>query len=80
MEGNCYARLAGAVLRAGVAIPEQLSIVGYDDSPAARTFVHLTTVKQDAANLATVNAVVQRIDEGRTDSRQGRRHPAVGHT
>ena len=30
--------LAGAALRAGVAIPEQLSIVGYDDSPAARTF------------------------------------------
>lgn len=64
--------LARAALRAGVAIPEQLSIVGYDDSPAARTFVRLTTVKQDAENLAraAVNAVVQRLDEGRTDSRQ----------
>jgi Periplasmic binding protein-like domain len=49
------------VLRAGVAIPEELSIVGYDDSPAARTFVRLTTVKQDAENLArtALNAVVQ---------------------
>lgn len=64
--------LAGAVLSAGVSIPEQLSIVGYDDSPAARTFVRLTTVKQDAENIAraAIKSVVQRLDEGRTDASQ----------
>ena len=31
--------LVGAVLRAGVAIPGKLTIIGYDDSPSARTFI-----------------------------------------
>lgn len=62
--------LAGAVLRAGASIPGRLSIVGYDDSPAARTFVQLTTVQQDAENLAqaAVNAVIERLDEGRVEA------------
>jgi DNA-binding LacI/PurR family transcriptional regulator len=64
--------LAGAVLRAGVAIPEQLSIVGYDDSPTARTFVQLTTINQDSEALAraAVNSVIERLDDGRTDAEQ----------
>lgn len=62
--------LAGAVLRAGAAIPGRLSIVGYDDSPAARTFVQLTTVQQDAENLAqaAVASVIERLDQGRTEA------------
>jgi DNA-binding LacI/PurR family transcriptional regulator len=64
--------LAGAVLRAGVSIPERLSIIGYDDSPSARTFVQLSTINQDSENLAraAIDSVIERLDGGRTEAHQ----------
>jgi len=50
----------------GVAIPEQLSLVGYDDIPQAEwTFAKLTTVRQPVDNFAraTVELLQERIKD-----------------
>lgn len=47
--------LLEAAHRAGVAVPAELSIVGYDDTPLARRWpVDLTSVAQDTAGLAAL--------------------------
>ncbi|WP_019546542.1 LacI family DNA-binding transcriptional regulator [Streptomyces sulphureus] len=47
--------LIHTLLRAGVRVPEHLSVVGYDDSHLARlAHLRLTTVAQDVARLASV--------------------------
>ncbi len=54
--------LLESVHRAGVLVPEQLSVVGFDDSQLARLWsVSLTTVAQDATGLATL-AVQRAVD------------------
>jgi DNA-binding LacI/PurR family transcriptional regulator len=58
-----------AFLRAGVAVPGDVSVVGYDDSSLARlAHIDLTSVNQDAPAQArnAVRAAVSRLDEGRT--------------
>ncbi|GAA4391348.1 LacI family DNA-binding transcriptional regulator [Tsukamurella soli] len=53
--------------RAGVDVPGQVSVVGFDDSRAARlAHLDLTTVRQDAAELArgAVRLAVARLGEG----------------
>jgi DNA-binding LacI/PurR family transcriptional regulator len=58
-----------AFVRAGIDVPGQISIVGYDDSTLARlVHIDLTTVNQDPAAQArdAVALAVQRLDEGRT--------------
>lgn len=50
---HCAAGLQGTVRERGVHLPEQLSIIGYDDSHIARfSSIALTTIGQDAALLA----------------------------
>ena len=52
------------VLRRGMDVPRQLSIVGFDDSEVAqRDYVRLTTVRQDTAKIARFAAerALQRI-------------------
>lgn len=66
---RCAVGVMDALVRAGIEVPGQLSIVGYDDSTLARlAHIDLTTVNQDAAAQArhAVHAAVQRLDEGRT--------------
>jgi DNA-binding LacI/PurR family transcriptional regulator len=59
------------LIRAGVAVPEDVSVVGFDDSPlAGLAHVDLTTVGQDTVRLADL-AVTRLI--GRLDAEQ----PAV---
>ncbi len=67
-------RLAVGVLdvlrREGVAVPEQVSITGYDDSALARlSSVDLTTVSQQPRVQAdyAIEAVVSRLDGGRVE-------------
>ena len=65
--------LLDAFSRAGTAVPAQVSVVGYDDSPLSRlAHVGLTTVSQDAAGLShhAVAALVERLDGGRTGHRE----------
>ena len=52
--------------RAGICIPEQLSVTGYDDTRFARlTAVDLTTASQDTVALGrrAVEAAVRRIEQ-----------------
>jgi hypothetical protein len=58
-----------AFLRAGIDVPADVSIVGYDDSTLAHlAHIDLTTVNQDAPAQArhAVLAAVTRLDRGRT--------------
>jgi DNA-binding LacI/PurR family transcriptional regulator len=64
--------LVGTLLRAGVSIPRDVSVTGYDDSRAARlSFLDLTSVRQDPAQLAdqAVDCALSRI-EGRRRPRE----------
>jgi len=58
--------LLQTLARAGIRVPEDLSITGFDDSPIARlSSVDLTTVRQDPALMGTaaVKAAVRRIQD-----------------
>ena len=60
--------LLDALTRAGIRVPEQVSVVGYDDSPQAHwAHIELTTVSQEAGQQAkhAVAAAVDRLG-GRT--------------
>lgn len=53
------------LLRHGIAVPEQVSVMGYDDSRLARLdHVRLTTIGQDTAELArlAVQRAIDRLD------------------
>ncbi|MEU7901398.1 LacI family DNA-binding transcriptional regulator [Actinoplanes sp. NPDC049118] len=66
---RCAVGLMDAFLRAGLDVPGQISVIGYDDSTLARlAHIDLTTVNQDPAAQAehAVLAAVQRLDEGRS--------------
>jgi DNA-binding LacI/PurR family transcriptional regulator len=65
---RCAVGVMDAFVRAGIEVPGQISIVGYDDSTLAHlVHIDLTTVNQDPVAQArhAVLAAVQRLDEGR---------------
>ena len=65
--------LLDAFTRAGVEVPGQVSVAGYDDSTLSRlAHVNLTTVSQDARRQAehAVAAAVERLEGGRTGHRE----------
>jgi DNA-binding LacI/PurR family transcriptional regulator len=65
--------LLDGLLRAGVSVPDAMSVIGYDDSPSAHLpQVDLTTVSQDTRRQAeeAVAAVLERLDGGRTERRE----------
>jgi Transcriptional regulators len=50
---SCAVGVVDAALRAGLSIPGDVSVIGYDNSPVARTkYIDLTTVAQDTPKLA----------------------------
>ena len=60
------------IVRAGVRVPGDISIVGYDDSRVAQlSFIDLTSVRQAAADVAelAIQAASERLDDGRTSDR-----------
>jgi DNA-binding LacI/PurR family transcriptional regulator len=63
--------LIDALRRAGVDVPGQVSVTGYDDSPLARlSHIDLTSVSQEPLEQANraVTAVVERLDAQRTEA------------
>jgi DNA-binding LacI/PurR family transcriptional regulator len=67
---RCAVGFLDAMLRCGVKVPTELSVVGYDDSQLARlSHIDLTTVRQDVERTAeaAVQAAVEWLDEGRTE-------------
>jgi DNA-binding LacI/PurR family transcriptional regulator len=73
---HCALGLLDAFSRAGVEVPADVSVVGYDDTSLSRlAHVNLTTVSQDARRQAehAVAAAVERLDNGR----RGRRREIV---
>jgi DNA-binding LacI/PurR family transcriptional regulator len=70
---SCALGLLDAFNRAGVEVPAEVSVVGYDDSSLSRlAHVNLTTVSQDARRQAehAVAAAVERLDGGRGSPRE----------
>jgi DNA-binding LacI/PurR family transcriptional regulator len=70
---RCSLGILDAIKRAGLVVPADLSVVGYDDSPAAQlAHVNLTTVRQDVRLQAehAVTAAAQRLDDGRGHPRE----------
>ncbi|MBO0876557.1 MAG: LacI family DNA-binding transcriptional regulator [Pseudonocardia sp.] len=70
---RCAVGLLDVFSRSGVAVPEQVSVVGYDDDPLSRlAHVALTTVGQDTGRLAehAVAAIVERLDGDRAEHRE----------
>jgi DNA-binding LacI/PurR family transcriptional regulator len=70
---RCAVGLLDSFVRAGLDVPGQISIVGYDDSSLARlAHIDLTTVNQDAPEQArqAVAAAVSRLDEDRAERRE----------
>lgn len=62
----CAIGVLDVVLRAGLTVPGDLSVIGYDDSRFARLpGIDLTSVRQDIPKMArlAVKAVVERLDE-----------------
>ncbi|WP_017610309.1 LacI family DNA-binding transcriptional regulator [Nocardiopsis xinjiangensis] len=76
----CACGLVEAFVRKGVHAPEDLSVVGYDDSrTASLPYLDLTTVRQDTGRMAeiAVRAAVERLDGGRTEDRVDVLEPAL---
>jgi DNA-binding LacI/PurR family transcriptional regulator len=70
---HCAVGLLDTLARAGIEVPGEVSLVGYDDSGLSRlAHVNLTTVNQDAHRQAehAVAAAVERLDGGRTTARE----------
>lgn len=64
---RCASGLLDTFVRAGIGVPRQFSIVGYDDSRLSRiSYISLTTVGQNPARLArlAVDRAVARLDRG----------------
>ncbi len=67
------AGLVDALVRAGVAVPGAMSVVGYDDTRLARLpFLNLTSVRQDTSRLASlaVERAVARLEGQPVTDRQ----------
>ncbi|MFF7736319.1 MULTISPECIES: substrate-binding domain-containing protein [unclassified Streptomyces] len=75
LAGNdrCAMGLLMALTRAGVEVPRDLSVVGYDDSHLSHLMpIGLTTVRQDAALMAehAVRFAVERLEKGEPEPRE----------
>jgi DNA-binding LacI/PurR family transcriptional regulator len=69
---RCAVGLLDSFIRAGVAVPGEVSVVGYDDDRLSRlAHINLTTVAQDAPHMAAlaVGQAVARLD-GQGDGEQ----------
>jgi DNA-binding LacI/PurR family transcriptional regulator len=69
---RCALGVLDVLLRAGIAVPQQLSVLGFDDSPLARlAHIDLSTIRQETPQLAraAVARLVNRLDGETGDTR-----------
>jgi DNA-binding LacI/PurR family transcriptional regulator len=67
---RCALGVMDVLIRAGIPVPQHISVLGFDDSPlASLSHIDLTTVRQDSAGLAqaAVQRLVARLDGAGTD-------------
>ena len=67
---RCALGVMDVLIRARVAVPQQVSVLGFDDSPlAGLAHIELTTVRQDSVGLAraAVERLVARLDDASVD-------------
>ena len=67
---RCALGVMDVLIRAGVSVPQQVSVLGFDDSPLARlAHVDLTTIRQDSVGLAraAVQRLAARLDDASVD-------------
>ncbi|MDG4667749.1 LacI family DNA-binding transcriptional regulator [Mycobacterium sp. 236(2023)] len=64
---RCALGVMDVLIRAGISVPQQISVLGFDDSPlAGLAHIQLTTIRQDSAGLAeaAVKRLTARLDGG----------------
>lgn len=69
-----------AVQLGGMTSPMDFSVVGYDDSPLARTsMISLTSIRQGSAELGSwsVRALIDKLDNGRTEPQRFVAEPSL---
>lgn len=62
---RCALGVMDVLIRAGVSVPQKISILGFDDSPlAGLAHIDLTTIRQDSVGLAAaaIERLVTRLD------------------
>jgi DNA-binding LacI/PurR family transcriptional regulator len=77
---HCAVGLIDRFARAGVAVPEAISVAGYDNAPIAQyAAIDLTTVSQEAPVQAqwAVRAAVERLEGARHDTRESVLQPRL---
>jgi DNA-binding LacI/PurR family transcriptional regulator len=77
---HCALGLIDRLTRAGVAVPDAMSVAGYDNAPIAQyAAINLTTVSQEAPVQAqwAVRAAVERLEGVRHDTRESILEPRL---
>lgn len=62
---RCALGVMDVLIRSGITVPQDVSVIGFDDSPlAGLAHIQLTTIRQDSAGLAAVavERLVARLD------------------